>query len=63
MIDPDVYMFRVNRIIKAARNPRCNFSEERECGSVNGVYYHHKIWCPAGILEQALADYDEMMKL
>jgi hypothetical protein len=49
-------------VIKAARTPECNFSEERECGSINGKYHHHELWCPQGRLIKALKNYDEFVK-
>ena len=50
------------KVVEAARHPECNFAEERECGSHNGVYHHHKQWCPRGRLEAAIAELDELTK-
>lgn len=45
-------------VIKAARNPECNYDTERECGLHGDVYTHHPRWCPRGRLIAAIEAYD-----
>jgi hypothetical protein len=56
-------LIAAQKVVEAARTPECNFSTERECGSHDGVYHHHKKWCPRGRLEAALAEYDALVKI